>query len=230
MRSIYIIAMLLGAAFLLGPECVHANDNVSWLADDVLDTYSKGTLWYLEDPTGAGLSVYDNYVIHTSGSTFMSKWKRGVNEFRPGHVPNSWIWNAGGRGDWVRTEGNTLIGYSLTSPPVYVYLGGRPIAYADYIGSSYFGQTNALWIVDQNRWTRNAAVPLGSTLTLNAYTTTPGLAEFYKILPDGGISQSSYPLNSGYTPIPFDDKAPGRYIISFIKDNQPSNSIIIDVL
>jgi hypothetical protein len=57
-----------------------AEENRSWLADDMLETYHEGTLNFLEDPTGAGLSVYDNYVFYVEGSTyFRSKWKTPPN-------------------------------------------------------------------------------------------------------------------------------------------------------
>lgn len=55
---------------------VGVDENRSWLADDMLDIYHEGTLNFLGDPTGAGLSVYDNYVFYVRGDTYLrSKWK-----------------------------------------------------------------------------------------------------------------------------------------------------------
>lgn len=208
-------------------SAAYADENTSWLADDMLDTYHEGTLAFLDDPSGRGLSVYDNYVFRVEGDTFLrSSWKTPTN------LPpdRSWAWGSGSPGTWVLGGNGTFIGYTLSTPPTYIYLGTTPVSYLEYSRSSMYRQANQLWIQGQDSWTSRVVAPAGSYVWLLAYTPSAGNADLYKISPDGMVTVETQMLPSGYSHMAFYGENEGRYMISFVKDNQPSNSIIVDVI
>jgi hypothetical protein len=118
--------------------------------------------------------------------------------------------------------------YSLSGrEPSTVYFGGEATSYSAF-RTGYFG-TNALWIMGTWSWTQYAYCPLGAWMQLLAYSSTGGSAEFYEIYPSGRVDKKTYRLWPGYTRIAFHGDEPGRHILLFVVNNQPSNPVIIDV-
>jgi hypothetical protein len=197
-----------------------AATETSWLADDVTDTYHKGTLAYLNDPLGRGLSVYDNPVVRVNGTFFRSGWKAAYPS-----MPTSFKYSG-----LEISPGWSFESYQMTVPPAYVYLGLQPVPYTEYVSFPYYGETNHLWIEEQNSWTRRTLAPWGTEVTMLAYTQKSGQAEVYKIYPDSTVSVDTVPIPAGYSHMGFLASAQGRHLISFVKDNQPSETVIIDVM
>ncbi|ABK15316.1 hypothetical protein [Methanothrix thermoacetophila] len=204
-----------------------ADENRSWLADDMLETYHEGTLNFLGDPTGAGLSVYDNYVFYVKGSTyFRSKWKT------PPNLPpdRSWAWGSGNVGGWAYTPEGTFIRFEMVSPPSYVYIGGTPVPYTTYTSAPFYTESNHLYIHGTDSLTRYLKAPAGSSVWLLAYTKTAGMADVYKVSPDLKVSKNSVVMPAGYSHMSLNITDAGRYLISFVKDSIPSETVVIDAI
>ncbi len=220
-----LLFVLMIAVFFLS-LAVGADENRSWLADDMLDIYHEGTLNFLGDPTGAGLSVYDNYVFYVRGDTYLrSKWK----------TPNlpadkSWAWGSGNVGGWAYTPEGTFIRFEMVSPPSYVYLGSTAIPYTTYTSAPMYSETNHLYIHGQDSLTRYVKAPAGSSVWLLAYTKTAGMADLYKISPDSTVTVSKLVMPAGYSHMSLNISDAGRYLVSFVKDSMPSETVVIDAV
>ncbi len=111
--------------------------------------------------------------------------------------------------------------------PSSVYFGDRSTSYYTY-QSTYSG-TNSLWIMGSSSWAQRVICPLGAYLSLLAYSSSGGRADFYEIYPDGGVLRKSYSFYPGYSRLIFEADEVGRHILIFALNNQPSNVVIVDV-
>jgi hypothetical protein len=111
--------------------------------------------------------------------------------------------------------------------PSSVYFSDRSTSYSTY-QSTYLG-TNSLWIMGSSSWAQRVVCPLGAYLSLLAYSSSGGRADFYEIYPDGRLLPKSYSFYPGYSRLTFEADEVGRHILLFILNNQPSNVVIVDV-
>jgi hypothetical protein len=111
--------------------------------------------------------------------------------------------------------------------PSSVYFSDRSTSYSTY-QSTYSG-TNSLWIQGSSSWVQRVVCPLGAYLYLLAYSSSGGMADFYKIYPDGRLLRTSYSFYPGYSRLIFEADEVGRHILMFTLNNQPSNVVIVDV-
>lgn len=225
-RSIQI-AVMAAIMLVFVSSAAFAENETSWLADDMTESYHEGTLNFLGDPSGAGLSVYDNYVFYVNGSTYLrSKWKN------PTQLPpdKSWAWGSGNVGGWAYTTEGTFISFDMVSPPSYIYVGQQPVAYASYVSQPSYTEGNHLYIQGQDSWTKRVVAPFGSSVWLLAYTKTAGTADVYKVGPGGVTTVDTVPIPAGDSHMSFNASIEGRHLVTFVKDNMPSETVIIDVV
>lgn len=111
--------------------------------------------------------------------------------------------------------------------PSSVYFGDRSTSYYSY-QSTYSG-ANSLWIMGSSSWAQRVVCPLGAYLSLLAYTTAGGRADFYEIYPSGRLFRNSYNFYPGYSRLIVEADEVGRHILFFVLNNQPSNAVIVDV-
>ncbi len=115
--------------------------------------------------------------------------------------------------------------------PGEVYFGGpqqQAVSYSEYEALAATSEPNALWIQGRDAWVRYVQVPRGSRLTLLALTQTSGTGTFYQVFPSGGLDQNSFFLYP-FSAVDFYADDVGQHLIFFVKDNVPSNVVIIDV-
>jgi plastocyanin len=115
--------------------------------------------------------------------------------------------------------------------PEQVYFGGpeqQAVSYTEYEALAATAEPNALWIQGRDAWVRYVQVPRGSRLTLLALTQTSGPGTFYQVFPSGRLDQNSFFLYP-FSAIDFYADNVGQHLIFFVKDNVPSNVVIIDV-
>ena len=118
--------------------------------------------------------------------------------------------------------------YSISGhEPSTVYFGGQATSYSAF-SSGYFG-TNSLWIMGSWSWTQYAYCPLGAYLQLLAYSSSGGSVDFYEIYESGRVEKDPRRFWPGYSRISFYADEPGRHVLLFVVNNQPSNAVIIDV-
>ncbi|HPJ30647.1 MAG TPA: hypothetical protein PLZ42_04585 [Methanothrix sp.] len=125
------------------------------------------------------------------------------------------------------TTGEVMAYSPSGSEPRSISFGDRTVSYSTY-QSTYLG-TNSLWIMGASSWTQRVVCPLGSYLSLLAYTPSGGRADFFEIYPDGRLLSRSYYLYQGYSRINFEADEVGRHVLIFTANNQPSNAVIVDV-
>ena len=111
--------------------------------------------------------------------------------------------------------------------PSSIRLADRSTSYASY-QSTYMGG-NSLWIMGSSSWAQRVVCPLGAYLSLLAYSSSGGRADFYEIYPDGRLLPKSYSFYPGYSRLIFEADEVGRHILIFVVNNQPSNVVIVDV-
>lgn len=228
MRAVYLAPVLFVLAICaMAISGAQASENTSWLADDPRDYYHEGTLAFLGDPSGRGLSVYDNYVFYINGSDFLrSSWKA------PKGLPpdRSWAWGSGDIGTWAYSRDGGFITYDMLQPPAYVHMGGNAVPYSSLSTVPFYDNQNHLYIQGERDWARQIAAPVGSQVWLLAYTKKSGPADVYRIGPNSTTKVTRVSLPSGYSHMSFDANMEGRYIISFLNDAGASESVVIDVL
>ncbi len=115
--------------------------------------------------------------------------------------------------------------------PEQVYFGGpeqQAVSYSEYEALATTSEPNALWIQGRDAWVRYVQVPRGSRLTLLALTQTSGSGTFYQVFPSGGLDQNSFFLYP-FSAVDFYADDVGQHLIFFVKDNVPSNVVVIDV-
>ena len=119
------------------------------------------------------------------------------------------------------------------SVPSRIYFGsGKEIAYTQYQSAMAASRGNELWIQKGADWSQYAIVPAGSGIQFIAFAPVGGQADYYWILQTDSLNITSKRLDlyPGYNSLNFKADEVGRHILLFVLNNQPSNSIIIDVI
>lgn len=110
-----------------------------------------------------------------------------------------------------------------------VYVGQSSIPLSTY--QTTFG--NYLWIEGAQAWSQYVSIPQYSSIPLVAYTPTGGQGEILEMYPRGstqGVYKGIYyDFNPGYNKLIYRGDVAGRHYLLFAVNDQPSNSIIIDV-
>ena len=110
-----------------------------------------------------------------------------------------------------------------------VYVGQSSIPLSTY--QTTFG--NYLWIEGEQAWSQYASIPQYSSIPLVAHTPTGGQGEILEMYPRGstqGVYKGIYyDFNPGYNKLMYRGDVAGRHYLLFAVNDQPSNSIIIDV-
>jgi len=142
--------------------------------------------------------------------------------------------------EYYATTGNPVSGGIVSTPnkfniaeetPSSVYYGsGQGLAYSQY-ASMVPSKANDLWIAGETNWTQYAAIPLGASLQLVANVPVAGAGGFYEAIQNDTASMKykTYQFYLGYNSMSFSAERPGRYMLYFVVNNQPSNVVIIDV-
>ena len=116
--------------------------------------------------------------------------------------------------------------------PSKVYYGpNQVISYSQYSSYPASSLANELWVAGATDWSRYVASPVGTPLQLVGYSQKGGMADVYEIIQTdtATIQHKEYPLSAGYNSMSFLPDQPGRHILLFVANSQPSNAIIVDV-
>lgn len=117
--------------------------------------------------------------------------------------------------------------------PSRIYLGsGRDVTYTQYQSALAAARGNELWIQKGLDWSAYAIVPAGTGMQLIAFAPAGGQADYYEIVQTDALNITSKRVNfyAGYNSLNFMADKVGRHILLFVQSNQPSNSIIVDVI
>lgn len=122
--------------------------------------------------------------------------------------------------------------YAVTGrEPQEVYFGGpeqRAVSFSQYESLATTAEPNSLWIQGRDAWVRYVQVPRGSRVTLLALTQTQGPGTFYQIFPSGSMDINGFYMYP-FSAVDFYAGDVGQHLIFFLKDNVPSNVVMIDV-
>ncbi|HWQ18855.1 MAG TPA: hypothetical protein VN455_03700 [Methanotrichaceae archaeon] len=116
--------------------------------------------------------------------------------------------------------------------PSKVYYGpNQMISYTQYASYPASSLANELWVTGATDWSRYVASPVGTPLQLVGYSQAGGTADFYEIVQTDTttIQHRQYPFYPGYNSMSYLPDQPGRHILLFVANSQPSNSVIVDV-
>jgi hypothetical protein len=118
---------------------------------------------------------------------------------------------------------------NVSESTMMVYVGQSSIPLNMY--QTTFG--NYLWIEGTQAWSQYASIPQYSSIPLVAYTPTGGQGEILEMYPRGstqGVYKGIYyDFNPGYNRLMYRGDVAGKHYLLFAVNDQPSNSIIIDV-
>jgi hypothetical protein len=117
--------------------------------------------------------------------------------------------------------------------PSKIYFGsGQEILYTQYQSAIAASRGNELWIQKGADWSQYAIVPVGTGMQFIAFAPAGGQADYYEITQTNSLNITSKRMNfySGYNSFNFMADKVGRHILLFVLNNQPSNSIIVDVI
>ena len=117
--------------------------------------------------------------------------------------------------------------------PSRIYFGsGQEVLYTQYQSAMATSRGNELWIQKGADWSQYAIVPAGTGMQFIAFTPAGGQADYYELLQTDSLNITSKRLNfySGYNSLNFMADKVGRHVLFFVLNNQPSDSIIIDVI
>ncbi|MHB8117710.1 MAG: hypothetical protein ACYDHX_03125 [Methanothrix sp.] len=118
--------------------------------------------------------------------------------------------------------------------PSRIYFGsGREVTYTQYQSAiATTARGNELWIQKGLDWSAYAIVPAGTGMQFIAFAPAGGQADYYEIVQTDALNITSKRVNfySGYNSLNFMADKVGRHILLFVQSNQPSNSIIVDVI
>jgi hypothetical protein len=142
--------------------------------------------------------------------------------------------------EYYTTTGTPVVGGIISNPtkfditqkaPKSVYYGaGVGLPYTQY-ASTVPSKTNDLWIQGATNWTQYVVSPVGTWLQLIAYAPVEGPAGFYETIQTDTTSSKykTYQFNQGYNTMNFNADQVGRHMLYFVVNNQPSNTVIVDV-
>lgn len=117
--------------------------------------------------------------------------------------------------------------------PARIHFGsGREVTYTQYQSAIATARGNELWIQKGLDWSSYAIVPAGMGMQLIAFAPTGGQADYYEIVQTDALDIIRKRVNfyAGYNSMNFMADKIGRHILLFVLNNQPSNSIIVDVI
>jgi hypothetical protein len=117
--------------------------------------------------------------------------------------------------------------------PSRIYFGnGRDVTYTQYQSAIATARGNELWIQKGLDWSAYAIVPAGTGMQFIAFAPVGGQADYYEIQQTDALNITSKRINfySGYNSLNFRADTVGRHVLLFVLNNQPSNSIIVDVI
>jgi hypothetical protein len=124
---------------------------------------------------------------------------------------------------------NGTQGMDFSESTIMVYVGQSSIPLSTY--QTTFG--NYLWIEGEQAWSQYASIPQYSSIPLVAYTPMGGQGEILEMYPrsstQGVYKGIYYDFNPGYNSLIYRGDVAGRHYLLFAVNDQPSNSIIIDV-
>jgi hypothetical protein len=134
----------------------------------------------------------------------------------------------------VPVIGFTPVKFDVTHKmPSRIYFGnGRDVTYTQYQSAIAAARGNELWIQKGLDWSAYAIVPTGTGMQFIAFAPAGGQADYYEIQQTDALNITSKRVNfySGYNSLNFRADKVGRHVLLFVLNNQPSNSIIIDVI
>ena len=134
----------------------------------------------------------------------------------------------------VPVIGFTPVKFDVTHKmPSRIYFGsGRDVTYTQYQSAIATARGNELWIQKDLDWSAYAIVPAGTGMQFIAFAPAGGQADYYETIQTDVLNITSKRVNfySGYNSMNFRADKVGRHILFFVLNNQPSNSIIIDVI
>lgn len=116
------------------------------------------------------------------------------------------------------------------TPSTVYFAGGQQLPYSQY-ASAVLPRGNELWVQGARDWSQYVVAPVGTWLQLVAYSPQGGSAGFYEIIQTGtsSVKYRTYKLYPSYNRMDFYADQPGRHILLFVVNNQPSNAVIVDV-
>ena len=117
--------------------------------------------------------------------------------------------------------------------PSKIYFGsGQEVLYTQYQSAMASSRGNELWIQKGADWSQYAIVPVGTGMQFIAFAPAGGQADYYEIIQTDSMNITGKRMNfySGYNSLNFMADKVGRHIFLFVLNNQPSNSIIVDVI
>jgi hypothetical protein len=124
---------------------------------------------------------------------------------------------------------NGTQGMDFSESTMMVYVGQSSIPLSMYQTTD----GNYLWIEGEQAWSQYASIPQYSSIPLVAYTPTGGQGEILEMYPRGstqGVYKGTYYyFNPRYNKLIYRGDVAGRHYLLFAVNDQPSNSIIIDV-
>ena len=138
------------------------------------------------------------------------------------------------------TSGTPVVGGIISNPtkfdikqktPTAVYYGaGVGLPYPQY-AATVTSKTNDLWIQGATNWTQYVVSPVGTWFQLIAFAPVAGPAGFYETIQTDTTSTKykTYEFNQGYNTMNFKADQVGRHMLYFVVNNQPSNTVIVDV-
>ncbi len=89
-----------------------------------------------------------------------------------------------------------------------------------------------MWIQKGADWSQYAIVPANIGLQLIAFAPAGGQGDYYEIVQTGSLNIASKRVNfyPGYNSMSFVTDKVGRHILLFVQNNQPSQTVIVDVI
>jgi hypothetical protein len=198
-----------------------------WISPNMGQVYTRtnsdpglaGMLQWLDQPV-------PNFPWYTTGGSFYSQ-EYNYTTFSPFT-------------EYYTTTGRPVVGGIISNPtkfditqktPSRVYYGaGVGLPFSQY-ASTVPSKTNDLWIQGATNWTQYVVSPVGTWLQLIAYAPVEGPAGFYETTQTDTTSSKykTYQFNQGYNTMNFNADQVGRHMLYFVVNNQPSNTVVVDV-
>jgi len=119
---------------------------------------------------------------------------------------------------------------SIKRPSKVYYGPNQVISYSQYASFPASSLANELWVTGATDWSRYVGSPVGTPLQLVGYSQAGGTADFYEITQADTttIQHRQYPFYPGYNSMSYLPDQPGRHILLFVANSQPSNAVIVD--